>query len=51
MNFWIESLQENAFDVFTLVYITALVIIYHYLNRWKSHNNKNEIIKELNKRK
>jgi len=51
MSYWLESLQENAFDVFTLVYITALVILYHYLSRWRSHNDKNEIIEEMNKRR
>lgn len=51
MKYWLESLQENAFDVFTLVYITVLVIVYHYLNRWRSHNDKNDIIKEVNKRR
>jgi len=34
MSFWLQSLSENGFDVFTLVYIAVLLIIYHYLMRW-----------------
>ena len=43
MKYWLESLQENAFDVFTVVYITVLIIGYHYLNRWKRENDKKEM--------
>ena len=34
MKHWLESLSENGFDVFTVVYIASLFIIYHYLLRW-----------------
>ncbi len=34
MKFWLQSLSENGFDVFTLVYISILLILYHYLLRW-----------------
>ena len=42
MKFWLQSLSENGFDVFTLVYIAVLLIIYHYLfNIWFQKENKN----------
>ena len=34
MKFWLQSLSQNGFDVFTLVYIAILLIVYHYLQRW-----------------
>ena len=34
MKHWLQSLSENGFDVFTLVYIAVLLIAYHYLLRW-----------------
>jgi len=34
MRHWLESLAENGFDVFTVVYIAVLGILYHYLMRW-----------------
>ena len=34
MKFWLESLAENGFDVFTVVYIAVLLIVYHYMLRW-----------------
>jgi hypothetical protein len=34
MVYWLQSLSENGFDVFTLVYIATLVIINHYMLRW-----------------
>ncbi len=34
MTYWLESLAENGFDVFTVVYMAVLFIIYHYLMRW-----------------
>tara|TARA_Y100001963_G_scaffold125118_1_gene176491 strand:+ start:357 stop:527 length:171 start_codon:yes stop_codon:yes gene_type:complete len=43
MSFWLQSLSENGFDVFTLVYIAVLLIIYHYLMRWYISNQLNEI--------
>ena len=34
MIYWLQSLSENGFEVFTLVYISVLLIVYHYLLRW-----------------
>jgi len=34
MKYWLESLSENGFDVFIVVYMAMLLIIYHYLLRW-----------------
>tara|TARA_Y100001938_G_C8055318_1_gene414093 strand:- start:1301 stop:1471 length:171 start_codon:yes stop_codon:yes gene_type:complete len=34
MSFWLESLQENAFDVFIVTIIIVSIIIYHYLQKW-----------------
>ena len=34
MKYWLQSLSQNGFDVFTLVYIAILLIVYHYLQRW-----------------
>jgi len=53
MKHWLESLAENGFDVFTVVYIAILGILYHYLMRWfidirfKKLENKIEIQNEL----
>ena len=52
MNHWLQSLSENGFDVFTLVYIAVLLIIYHYLLRWyinikfEKTNKKIDIVNE-----
>ena len=29
-----ESLSENGFDVFIVVYLAVLHLVYHYLMRW-----------------
>ncbi len=50
MKFWLESLQQNGFDVFSLVYTAILFIIYHYLMRWYM-NNKFKEVKELIKKR
>ena len=34
MLYWLQSLSENGFDVFTLVYIAVLILINHYMLRW-----------------
>lgn len=50
MKFWLQSLSENGFDVFTLVYIAVLLILYHYLLRWfllKWFKNLEEKINKL----
>ena len=31
---WLQSLSENGFDVFIVVYLAVLFLIYHYLMRW-----------------
>ena len=34
MKFWLQSLQENAFDVFIVTIVIVSIIAYHYLQRW-----------------
>tara|TARA_A100000171_G_C2137811_1_gene151830 strand:+ start:4595 stop:4798 length:204 start_codon:yes stop_codon:yes gene_type:complete len=34
MKFWLQSLQENAFDVFIVTIVIVSIITYHYLQRW-----------------
>tara|TARA_R100000742_G_C4261582_1_gene79386 strand:- start:396 stop:587 length:192 start_codon:yes stop_codon:yes gene_type:complete len=34
MKYWLESLAESGFDVFTVVYMAGLFTLYHYLMRW-----------------
>jgi len=34
MKNWLESLSENGFDVFIVVYLSVLFLAYHYLLRW-----------------
>ena len=43
MKFWLESLQQNAFDVFIVTIVIISIIAYHYLQRWYLHNELNEI--------
>jgi len=31
---WLQSLSENGFDVFIVVYLAVLHLVYHYLMRW-----------------
>ena len=31
---WLQSLSENGFDVFMVVYLAVLFLAYHYLLRW-----------------
>jgi len=49
MIYWLQSLSENGFDVFTLVYIAILVIINHYMLRWfiniKIENLENKLLR------
>ena len=53
MRYWLESLADNGFDVFIVVYLAMLLLAYHYLLRWyinmklKEVDNKIEIILEL----
>jgi hypothetical protein len=47
---WLQSLSENGFDVFIVVYLAILHVIYHYLMRYyiknitEDINNKQKII-------
>ena len=47
---WLQSLSENGFDVFIVVYLAILHLIYHYIMRWyiknitEDINNKQKII-------
>ena len=34
MKFWLQSLSENGFDVFMVVYLAVFFLAYHYLLRW-----------------
>tara|TARA_R100000664_G_scaffold13144_1_gene21102 strand:- start:4971 stop:5168 length:198 start_codon:yes stop_codon:yes gene_type:complete len=47
MKYWLQSLSENGFDVFTLVYIAILLIMYHYLLRWYLDIRFNGIKKQI----
>ena len=49
MSFCLRSLSENGFDVFHAVYMTILLIIYHYLLRWYLHIKFDEINKKIDK--
>jgi len=49
--YWLESLQENAFDVFMVTIVIFAIIGYHFLNRWDRKNDKNDIIKEIRRNK
>tara|TARA_R100000742_G_C4164454_1_gene4887 strand:+ start:58 stop:267 length:210 start_codon:yes stop_codon:yes gene_type:complete len=46
MKYWLQSLAENGFDVFTIVYIAVLLIGYHYLMRWYFHIKIEELHKQ-----
>ena len=35
---WLQSLSQNGFDVFIVVYLAVLHLIYHYLMRWYIRN-------------
>ncbi len=43
MKYWLESLQENAFDVFIVTIVIVSIIIYHYLQRWYINKKFQEI--------
>ncbi len=51
MTFWLESLQENAFDVFQVVWIGVAIFATHYLMRWHLKQLKEEIIEEIRSKK
>tara|TARA_B100000424_G_C22666766_1_gene366285 strand:+ start:406 stop:576 length:171 start_codon:yes stop_codon:yes gene_type:complete len=43
MKYWIESLQENAFDVFIVTIVIVSIIAYHYLQRWYINKKMDEL--------
>ena len=47
MTHWLESLAENGFDVFTLVYIAVLLMVYHYLLRWYINMKLDSVSKKI----
>ena len=47
MKFWLQSLSENGFDVFTLVYIAILLIMYHYLLRWYLNIKFDKVLQQV----
>jgi len=47
MKHWLQSLSENGFDVFTVVYMAVLFIVYHYLLRWYFNIRFNNLKKQL----
>jgi hypothetical protein len=47
MKFWLQSLSENGFDVFTLVYIAVLLIVYHYLLRWYLNIKFDKVLQQV----
>tara|TARA_R100000781_G_C3999443_1_gene99736 strand:- start:300 stop:491 length:192 start_codon:yes stop_codon:yes gene_type:complete len=49
MNHWLQSLSENGFDVFIVVYLAILFLAYHYLLRWYIDIKLKKIEKEINK--
>jgi len=51
MTFWLESLQENAFDVFQVVWIGVAIFATHYFMRWHLKQLKEEIIEEIRSKK
>ena len=44
---WLQSLSENGFDVFIVVYLAILHLIYHYLMRWYIKKITEEIDNKL----
>ena len=51
MKHWLQSLSENAFDVFTVCITIIAFIAYHYLMSWKLNIFKNQIIEEIKSNK
>ena len=44
---WLQSLSENGFDVFIVVYLAVLLLVYHYLMRWYINLRLDYIAKQL----
>ena len=51
MKYWLQSLSENAFDVFTVSITIIAFIAYHYLMSWKLDIFKQQIIEEIKSNK
>ena len=49
MKHWLQSLSENGFDVFIVVYLAVLLLSYHYLLRWYIDIKFKKIEKEIDK--
>jgi|TARA_R100001530_G_scaffold91276_1_gene63402 hypothetical protein len=49
MKHWLQSLSENGFDVFIVVYLAILLLSYHYLLRWYIDIKFKKIEKEIDK--
>jgi len=49
MMYWLQSLSEHGFDVFHAVYISVLLIIYHYILRWFLNIKFNELKDKIDK--
>ena len=47
MKHWLQSLSENGFDVFIVVYLALLHLLYHYLMRWFIINELKKQLKKL----
>ena len=47
MKYWLQSLQDNGFDVFIVVYLALLFIGYHYLLRWYVDIRLKQIEKQM----
>lgn len=48
MSHWLQSLSENGFDVFIVVYLAILFLAYHYLLRWYIDIKFKKIEKQIN---
>ena len=44
---WLQSLSENGFDVFIVVFLAVLLLVYHYLMRWYINLRLDYIAKQL----
>ena len=51
MAIWLDSLQQNAFDVFQVVWIGVAIYSTHFLSRWFLQKLKDEIVEEIRKAK
>lgn len=49
MRYWLQSLSENGFDVFMVVYLAVLLLAYHYLMRWYLDIKFTDLEKKIDK--